>query len=99
MQAAYEARFTREMGCTPAEFIAWLPGASRGAPIRFTHDGAELDLEGGTLAVTWSVLAPRRIALVTLPRLSVTFDFGEVEASRRHAFMKYFDLYTQRGGG
>ena len=29
MQADYDARFTREMGCTEVELRAWIPGASR----------------------------------------------------------------------
>jgi hypothetical protein len=47
MQAYYPADFKREMGCTEAELLRWLPGDT----------------------AAW------------------------------HAFMRHFDLYTQRGGG
>ncbi len=99
MQSHYEARFTREMGCTAAELQAWLPGASRHASIDWVSDGARVKLTSGVLQINWQALPPRRIALVTLPRLSVGFDFGDADPVERAAFMKHFDLYTQRGGG
>ena len=100
MQADYAARFTREMGCTDAELRSWIPGASRTVDIQWRAQGASLDLgSGGRLEMAWQTLPPRRIALISLPRLSVTFDFGELPADQRHAFMRHFDLYTQRGGG
>ena len=99
MQAAYEARFTREMGCTVTELRQWLPGACRNAPISWSHAGADIGLTTTVLRLTWAELPWRRIALVTLPRLSVTFDFGATPEAERHSFMKHFDLYTQRGGG
>lgn len=101
MQAEYTAHFTREMGCTPEELSAWLPGASRGAAIAWVPpDGACVHLEEqGTLTLRWVVQPSRRIALITLPRLQVTFDFGQTDTAVRHRFMKHFDLYTQRGGG
>lgn len=99
MQASYEARFEREMGCTAAELCAWLPGASRHAPLRLFEQGAEIRLEGGPLSLRWEPLPPRRIALITLPRLKVEFDFGGIVEAERLAFMRHFDLYTQRGGG
>lgn len=101
MQAEYAAHFTREMGCTPDELRAWLPGASRGAAIDWLAPaGARVHLEGqGTLNLQWAVQPSRRIALISLPRLQVSFDFGATDATVRHRFMKHFDLYTQRGGG
>jgi hypothetical protein len=47
----------------------------------------------------WRVAPPRVIALMRLPRLVVCFAFSAVPEAERHAFMKRFDLYTQRGGG
>lgn len=101
MQAHYPALFEREMGCTPDELKGWLPGASRCADIRWCGtQGAELSwAPAGRLQLHWQALPPRRIALVTLPRLSVRFDFGDCDETLRQRFMKHFDLYTQRGGG
>ena len=45
------------------------------------------------------MLPPRQIALIRLPRLAVSFKFAGVADEVRHAFMKRFDLYMQRGGG
>ena len=81
------------------ENSAWLPGASRGARIEFGPEGARVQWQEHLLQLTWEPLPERRIALVRLPRLAVTFDFGLTPDSERHAFMKHFDLYTQRGGG
>lgn len=100
MQAWYEPGFEREYGCTPTEWLGWLPDAigdrpwSRPAPGR-----AEAAIDGGTLHLAWAVLPPRRIALIAMPRLAVSFRFDGVDDSVRQAFMKRFDLYMQRGGG
>jgi hypothetical protein len=34
-----------------------------------------------------------------MPRLAIAFHFERVDEAKRQAFMRYFDLYTQRGGG
>lgn len=99
MQSHYAARFSREMGCTASELRTWLPGASRQADIRWLDDGACIEWSGGKLILQWQPQPPRRIALVTLPRLLVHFEFGATAEDDRNAFMKHFDLYTQRGGG
>lgn len=99
MQSHYPFEFEREMGCTAGELRGWLPGASRGAAIDWGPHGARLPVAGGTVTIDWAELEPRRIALVTLPRLAVRFRAQGVDASAWHAFMRYFDLYTQRGGG
>ncbi len=100
MQAHYAAQFEREYGCTEAEWLGWLPAAIgdrrwlRPAPCR-----AEAAIDGGRLFLAWSALPPRRIALIAMPRLAVSFRFDGVDEATRQAFMKRFDLYLQRGGG
>jgi hypothetical protein len=44
-------------------------------------------------------LSARRIALITLPRLQVRFAAQGVDDAAWQAFMRWFDLYTLRGGG
>ena len=34
-----------------------------------------------------------------MPRLKVRFRFNGLTDERRYTFMRYFDLYMQRGGG
>jgi hypothetical protein len=95
-----EEHFEREHGCTDAEWRGWLPGAVRdhalalgAAPVAQVHIG------GGDLQLQWQVLPPRRIALIVMPRLQVVYRFSGVPPAARQAFMRYFDLYMQRGGG
>lgn len=99
MQAHYPLAFEREMGCTADELRSWLPGASGGRPIEWQAAAAAITVDGGSVAVDWQTLAPRRIALITLPRLRVRFSARGVEEAAWQRFMRYFDLYTQRGGG
>ena len=93
--------FSREYGCTEAEWCGWLRGPAVGeAP--GTPEGTDamrLDLAGGRLLLRWTVLPERRIALVRLPRLQVDFRFEGVPLAQRQAWLKRFDLHTQRGGG
>jgi hypothetical protein len=86
MQSSYPEAFEREMGCTEAEWLGWL-------------SWARVAVGAGSLDLRWTSLPPRRIALVQLPRLAVSFRFEGVSESERFGFMRYFDLYMQRGGG
>ena len=87
------------MGCSEAELLVWLPGAARGRAVTFGPSGASIVIDTGKLTLEWVSLPPRQIALLRLPRLAVSFAFVGIDAASRHAFMRYFDLYTQRGGG
>jgi len=99
--AAVAERFEREYGCTTTEWLRWLPGAVRDCALTDLRadTGAQVQLPQGQLALSWSVLSPRKIALITLPRLQVLFVFTGTTAEERQLFLRYFDLYMQRGGG
>ena len=99
MQSAYAERFEREMGCTQAEWLMWLPAAIGAHAWQREGDSAVVRIAAGTLLLQWQVGEPRVIALIRLPRLHVQFRFEGVDAEQRLAFMKRFDLYMQRGGG
>jgi hypothetical protein len=99
MQAHCPEAFDREMGCTEAELLQWLPGATRGRPVETSAGQARVSIDAGHLMLVWHTLAPRRIALMQIPRLAVAFRFSGVDGLARQEFMRYFDLYTQRGGG
>ena len=99
MQAWYDAQFEREMGCTEADLLQSLPGAVKGRALTLSTAAAEVAIDAGHLALRWHTLPERQIALVRLPRLAVSFEFVDVGDETRQAFMRYFDLYTQRGGG
>ncbi|MBK6863373.1 MAG: hypothetical protein IPG91_07175 [Ideonella sp.] len=99
MQSAYAASFDREMGCTEREWLSWLPGAVRDHALTLGDGQAGVAIGGGSLRLAWQALEPRQIALMRLPRLAVQFRFEGLSDAERLAFMRYFDLYMQRGGG
>ena len=101
MQSHYAAQFDREHSCTEAEWMGWLPGASgeHALAIDGAHRSATVHIDAGRLTLQWLPLAPRRIALLNLPRMAVRYRFEGVDEAARAAFMRHFDRYTQRGGG
>lgn len=99
MQSFYPERFDREMGCTEAEWLLWLPDAIGEQHWKLQANAAGVRIGDGALGLTWRTGTPRVIALVRLPRLLVSFRFAGLDAGQRYAFMKRFDLYMQRGGG
>ncbi len=100
MQGHYPSEFHREQGFTEADWLTCLPGAVRGCPLAITGPGrATVQIGAGTLHLAWQVMPPRRIALVRMPVLATHYRFDGVAEAERQAFMKFFDLYTQRGGG
>ncbi len=95
----FPERFERQMACTETEWLRWLPDAIGPWPWQAGPGRAEVALHGGRLCITWRPDAPRVIALIRLPQQRVAFAFEQVSAEQRTAFMRRFDLYTQRGGG
>ena len=89
----------REMGCTRAEFMAWLPGATRQAPFQIDGEVVTVVIHGGHVEISLEQKPPRRIALIELPVLGVSFRFRGLDELARDDFLAHFDLYTRRGGG
>ena len=99
-QGAYPEAFEREQGFTPADWLRCLPGAVRQHPIVLSQPGrAEVSIGDGRFTLTWQVLTPRGFGLVRMPRMAVQYRFAGVDAAGRAEFMRYFDLFTMRGGG
>ena len=98
-----EGCIVRDMGCSRSEFMRWLPGATRQAALHSSRHGEQdkhrIVTPGGTVVITTEAMVPRRIALMRLPVLHVTFHFIDMDARAQAYFMRYFDLYTRRGGG
>jgi hypothetical protein len=99
VQAHYPFAFERDMCCTAEELRTWLPGASRNRAIEWQEGAAVVSIDDGHANLSWRPLEPRRIALMTLPRLHVRIEAINVDEAAWQHFMKHFDLYTQRGGG
>ena len=96
----FPPRFEREHGATEAEWLGWLPGAVRGCPLDLATPGqARIGIGAGGLILRWHALPPRRLGLAQFPRLQVVYTFDGLEDAERASFMRYFDLYMQRGGG
>jgi hypothetical protein len=96
----HPASFDREHGITQADWLATLPGAVRDCRLELpTAQQAVVAIDAGTLTLNWQVLPERRGALVSLPRLAVNYRFVDVDDAARARFMRYFDLFIQRGGG
>lgn len=94
------AAFEREHGCTTDDWLRMLPGAAATHALTWLPpDAARIRIGGGLLHLAWRELPPRRIALVRIPRLTVSYRFDGVDEAARAEFLRYFDLYMQRGGG
>ena len=95
--------FTRIMGCSGGEFADWLQRALPDATLAVESDAARgscrASFADGELLIEWHALEPRRIALLRLPQLEVSFSYSEMDLARRAAIQTYFDRATQRGGG
>lgn len=99
LQGHYPATFDRDMGCTEAEWLGWLPGAVGAHALELGARSATVRIGGGALYLAWRPLPPRQIALMRMPRQAVQFRFEGVSEEARQRFMRHFDLYMQRGGG
>jgi len=99
MQAYYPEIFEREMACTEADWLRWLPAALGDHHWKLQSHSAGVRIGDGALGLKWEQAEPRVIAAVHMPRLVVRFRFGGVDEAARQAFMRRFDLYMQRGGG
>jgi hypothetical protein len=99
MQDFYPERFEREMGCTEAQWLTWLPQAVGEHHWKLQSGTAGVRIGEGALGLKWQQAAPRVIGLVSIPVLQVSFRFAGIPEETRQTFMKRFDLYMQRGGG
>jgi len=93
--------FERIMGCEARELLAWPPVALPNAEVIVEHASQQAIAHwpGGSLRLAWEVMEPRRIALLQIPQLRVSFRYVGFDADRRRDIQRRFDLATQRGGG
>ena len=89
------------MGCTEAELLDVAAGRRRTAARSTPLPGPGRRSPSTAARSSWpgTALPPRQIALMRMPRMAVRFRFEGVDEAPRQRFMRYFDLYTQRGGG
>ncbi len=99
MQNCYAERFERDMGCTEADWLGWLPNAIGNHHWKLQAQSAGVRIGDGALGLKWQVAPPRVIGLISIARLLVSFRFAGLDDAQRYRFMQRFDLYMQRGGG
>jgi hypothetical protein len=99
VQSSYGESFERDMGCSEAEWLGWMPRAIRDHDWQREGSRIVVTIGAGSLTLCWEPLPERRIALLVVKRLRVRFAFSGLDAAERLAFMKPFDLSIQRGGG
>lgn len=89
------------MGCTASELVSWLPRALPVAELATDVTGQRnvAIWVGGSMELRWITLPPRRIALLEIPQLQVTFAYTGLNDEARYRIQKCFDLQTHRGGG
>lgn len=94
---------TREMGCSVADLVRWFPLAMG----NFQHqtslqidDVMLFQPKNPLIKISGTTQAPRKIALLAIPVLNLSFVFDEsLDSSECGRIMECFDLYTRRGGG
>ena len=99
MQSFYAERFEREMACTEADWLRWLPQAIGDHHWKLQTHSADVRIGDGALGLKWQQCEPRALGLVRMPCFLVRFRFAGLDDAQRFAFMKRFDLYLLRGGG
>ena len=99
--ATYTEAFDREHGFTATQWLDGLRSAVGAHALEVAADAsrARVRIAAGMLDLQWTALPPRRIALLQMPRLSVSYRFRDVTQLQRAQFMRHFDLVMQRGGG
>ena len=96
----FPEHFEREQSVSEADWLRCLPGAVRDHALALPAPAqAQVSIGAGMLELGWTMLPPRRLGTVQLPRMAVRYAFDGVDAEARREFMRYFDLYMQRGGG
>ena len=100
MQSYYPSSFEREMGCTEREWLSWLPRAVREHALTLSAGQAVVAIDGGRLRAALAGAARRGRSRWCACRVwRCSFRFEGVDDAARQRFMRYFDLYMQRGGG
>lgn len=87
------------MGYSEPEWRAALVRAVGTCPMHVQGQHATVEVGQGHVRIAWTVLPNRTIALLSMPRMQVEFVFDAVDEPARLAFMRFFDLTVQRGGG
>lgn len=92
-------KIENEMGYTHADFFRLLPSAMGANPYEINGLEVNCTLPSGTLKITLGEELERRLVLVVMPYIHVTFEYKNVSDADRERFIKYFDLRFMKGLG
>ena len=92
-------QFDKNMGITHSDFFRLLPKAMGDHSYTINGSTVNADVESGKLTISLGEQQERRIALMCIPFVIVSFDFDSVNDEGIEAFLQHFDLHFQRGGG
>lgn len=87
------------MGFTRVEFLRILPAALRNYSYTQVDNRIEVLIQGKPLIITLGEEQVRRIAMLALPYIPVTFNYAAVPEQAFKVFLQQFDLYYRKGGG
>lgn len=90
---------TKDMGVTHSDFFRLLPKAMGEHTYSIDGHTVNAQVNGGSLSISLSEQKLRKIALLHIPFLTVSFKFDNVSDEQISAFITHFDLHFQRGGG
>ena len=89
----------KEMGMTHADFFRSFPNILRGEKFSIKGDRVRIISESGTWTIELGPESTRNIALLSLPRITVTLKFEHYKETDRRSALERFDRAFQRAGG
>ena len=92
-------RIELDMGLSEKDFGDVLGNAVKPYAVEATSQGYLLRHEQQSISIQKTVLPPRAIASIRLPRMTVVLEFDGHDESQVEQFMQRFNRYMHRGGG
>lgn len=91
MHSLYAENFDREIACTEAEWLTFLPVAIGSHPYRLVARAASVQIDDGQLAISWRNSAfPSQCSQRPL---LVSFRHSGLNDAQRYLFMRCFDAH------
>ena len=88
-----------DMGLSEKDFDSVLPNAVKPYVVTEQDSGYLLNDGEQHIHIEKTVLPPRAIASIRLPRMMVVLKFSDHTEQQTAAFMQRFNRYMHRGGG
>ena len=89
----------KEMGMTHADFFRTFPNVLQGEEFSIEGHRVSITSESGIWTIELGPENTRNIALLSLPRITVTLKFKHYKETDRISALERFDRAFQRAGG